>query len=156
MARMRMLLSQIDQVSAGEVVYPPGGRLGPRWQRDVQLVLVHAGSAWITVDGRPRATLEAGAVGLLLPGHREHFAFAADRPTRHSWVQARVADPPMDRLAALPAALPASTALTELVREAVAVARTTAVDRRAAARRARRRGALALRRRGRVTLARRR
>ena len=124
MARMRVLLSQIDQVSAGEVVYPPGGRLGPRWQRDVQLVLVHAGSARITVDGGARATLRAGAVGLLLPGHREQFAFADDMPTRHSWVQARVADPPLQRLAALPAALPASTALAELVREAVAVART--------------------------------
>jgi AraC-like DNA-binding protein len=124
MARMRLLLSQIDQVSAGEVVYPPGGRLGPRWQHDVQLVLVHAGSARIEVDGGARAALRAGSVGLLLPGHRERFEFAGDVPTRHSWVQARVADPPLERLAALPAALPASTALTELVREAVAVART--------------------------------
>jgi len=39
MARIRVLLSEIDPVSVGEVVYPPGGRLGPRWQRDVQLVL---------------------------------------------------------------------------------------------------------------------
>jgi AraC-like DNA-binding protein len=124
MARMRLLLSQIDQVSAGEVVYPPGGRLGPRWQRDVQLVLVHDGSARIAVDDEPHATLRAGSVGLLLPGHRERFAFADDAETRHSWVQARVADPPVERLAALPAELPASTALTELVREAVAVART--------------------------------
>ena len=124
MARMRLLLSQIDQVSAGEVVYPPGGRLGPRWQRDVQLVLVHAGSARITVDGSARAVLHAGSAGLLLPGHREHFAFADDMPTRHSWVQARVSDPPAERLAALPVTLPASTALTELVSEAVSVAQT--------------------------------
>jgi AraC-like DNA-binding protein len=124
MARIRLLLSQIDQVSAGEVVYPPGGRLGPRWQRDVELVLVHAGSARIEVDGDARATLHAGAVGLLLPGHREHFAFADDVPTRHSWVQADVADLPAERFSALPAALPLSTALTELVREAVGVART--------------------------------
>jgi len=121
---MRHLLSEIDQVSAGEVVYPPAGRLGPRWQRDVQLVLVHAGSARIAVDGEPRAALRAGEVGLLLPGHREQFAFAGDAPTRHSWIQARVADLPAERFAALLAALPASTALTELVREAVAVART--------------------------------
>ena len=124
MATMRVLLSEIDPVSVGDVVYPPGGRLGPRWQRDVELVLVHAGSARIAVDGDIRATLRAGSVGLLLPGHREHFAFAGDEPTRHSWVQGRLAYPRVDRLAALPAALPASTALTELVREAVAVART--------------------------------
>jgi hypothetical protein len=119
---MRFLLSQIDQVSAGEVVYPPGGRLGPRWQRDVELVLVHDGHARIAVDGEARAILRAGSVGLLLPGHREQFAFAGDVETRHSWVQVRVADPPVERLSALPAALPASTALTEVVREAVTVA----------------------------------
>jgi AraC-like DNA-binding protein len=126
MARMDLLLSELD-VSAGEVVYPPGGRLGPRWQHDVELVLVHAGSARITVDDVPRARLDAGSVGLLLPGHRESFAFATDVPTHHAWVQARLDDPPaalIDRLTALPAALPASTALTELVREAVAVVRT--------------------------------
>jgi AraC-like DNA-binding protein len=124
MATMRVLLSEIDprQVSVGEVVYPPGGRLGPRWQRDLQLVLVHTGSARITVDDEPPATHGPGVVRLLLPGHREQFAFADGEPTRHSWIQARV--PPPARFAALPAALPASTALTELVREAVAVART--------------------------------
>jgi AraC-like DNA-binding protein len=124
MARMRLLLSEIDPVSVGDVVYPPAGRLGPRWQRDLELVLVHEGSARITVDGRAHATLRAGDVGLLLPGHREHFAFADDEPTRHSWVQGTLAPARIDRLAALPATLPASTALTELVREAVAVART--------------------------------
>jgi AraC family transcriptional regulator of arabinose operon len=114
-------------VSVGDVVYPAGGRLGPRWQHDVELVLVHTGSARVTVDGTPRPLQAAGSVGLLLPGHREHFAFADREPTHHSWVQARLADPPPEllrRLGALPVALPASTALTELVREAVAVART--------------------------------
>jgi AraC-like DNA-binding protein len=121
MAKMSVLLSEIDLVSAGEVVYPPGGRLGPRWQQDVQLVLVHSGSARIAIDDRPPATVTAGWVRLLLPGHRERFAFADDEPTRHSWVQLRVAEPPA-QLAALPVALPASAALTELVAEAVAVA----------------------------------
>jgi AraC-like DNA-binding protein len=124
MATMRVLLSGIDpeQVSVGEVVYPPGGRLGPRWQRDLQLVLVHSGSATVAVDGGQPATHGPGTVRLLLPGHREQFAFAAGERTHHSWIQARVRPPA--RFAALPVALPASTALTELVREAVEVART--------------------------------
>jgi AraC family transcriptional regulator of arabinose operon len=131
---MRLVLSRIDLrpviVSVGEVVYPPGGRLGPRWQHDVQLVLVHEGRARIAIDGGEPAILRAGEVRLLLPGHREQFAFAERDRTRHSWVQARLAGGPGAAmqagmaLAALPHTLPASTALTELVREAVDADRT--------------------------------
>ena len=85
---MRMVLSEVDlRLSVGEVVYPPGGRLGPRRQLDVQLVVVHEGSARIEVDGAERPVLRPGWTALLLPGHRERFAFDAGRPTRHSWVQ---------------------------------------------------------------------
>jgi AraC-like DNA-binding protein len=114
------LLSEIDpiRVSSGTVTYPPGGTLGPRRQADVQLVLLHAGSARVWVDGQMRR-LAAGEVGLLLPGHRERFAFDSAVPTRHSWVQAGV---PRERFEGLPAALPLSPALDALVREAVATA----------------------------------
>jgi AraC-like DNA-binding protein len=129
---VRVLLSEIDVsaelrptwVSVGTVTYPPGGTLGPRTQRDLQLVLVHAGSARVWVDERPRE-IAAGQVGLLLPGHRERFAFDSQRATRHSWLQARVPDLPAslrDRLEGLPAALPLSPALEALAREAVATA----------------------------------
>jgi AraC-like DNA-binding protein len=125
MATMRTLLSEIDpaRVSVGQVDYPPGGRLGPRRQDDLQLVLVHRGSATIAIDDGPPVTHGAGTVALLLPGHREEFAFAADVPTRHSWIQARVGPAP-DGFAALPRALPLSGALADLVAEAVAVTRT--------------------------------
>lgn len=121
MTRMRLLLSEIDpaRVSVGEVTYPPGGRLGPRRQDDVQLVLVLAGSARIAVDDAPPVTHRAGTVALLLPGHREQFAFDDGAPTRHSWVQARLAHPPIG----LPPALPLSRPLADLVRTAVAADR---------------------------------
>jgi AraC-like DNA-binding protein len=116
---MHTLLSETDlRVSAGTVTYPPGGTLGPRTQRDVQLVLLHAGSARVWVDGTMRR-LAAGEVGLLLPGHRERFAFDPGVPTRHSWVQAGL---PGGRFEGLPIALPLSPALDALVREAVATA----------------------------------
>lgn len=127
MATMDVLLSQVDLVSAGEVTYPPGGRLGPRWQHDVELVLVHSGSAQVFIDDRLALELGADAVGLLLPGHHERFEFARTMPTRHSWVQARLADPPahvMDRLARCPRSLAPSTRLGELVREAAEISRT--------------------------------
>jgi AraC-like DNA-binding protein len=101
-------------VSAGEITYPPGGQLGPRRQRDVQLVVLHSGAMTVLVDGAPR-TAAPRTVSLLLPGHQERFVFAADRPTRHSWVQARIAnvDP---RLRALPSSLPLSPAMADLER----------------------------------------
>lgn len=121
MARMRDLLSQIDpgRVSVGEVVYPPGGTLGPRDQDDLQLLLVHRGRATVTVDDGPPATYEAGTVALLLPGRRERFMFAEEEATHHSWVQAHVAEAP----SGLAASLPLSAALAELVRAAVEAAR---------------------------------
>jgi AraC-like DNA-binding protein len=114
-----------SEVSVGDVTYPPGGRLGPRRQHDVQLVLVHEGSMTVTVDGSARPTQRAGTVSLLLPGHTETFAFDTRRPTHHSWVQAHVPDMPDElaqRLSALPMARPLSTALGSLAREARAVA----------------------------------
>jgi AraC-like DNA-binding protein len=118
MARMCTVLSEVDQVSVGEVVYPAGGTLGPRRQRHSQLVLVHTGRARVTVDDAPPLTYPAGSVGLLRPGHRETFAFAVAEPTHHSWVQLHLPGLPAD----LAPVLPASSALTELVRQAVAAA----------------------------------
>jgi AraC family transcriptional regulator of arabinose operon len=73
--------------NAGVVTYPPRATLGPRLQPEYQLVLVHTGSARVTVHGIPRE-IPAGHVGLLLPGTTEFFAFAPDRQTRHSWIAA--------------------------------------------------------------------
>ena len=114
-------LLQPVRVSLGEVTYPPGGTLGPRSQRDLQLVLVHAGSARVWVDGSMRE-LRSGQVGLLLPGHRERFAFDPLVATNHSWVQLHVPGLPASlrrRLARLPTALPLSPALEALTREAL-------------------------------------
>jgi len=105
-------------VSAGEVTYPPGGRLGPRRQRDVQLVVLHTGAMTVWVDGTPRSA-RPRSVSLLLPGHDERFAFAAAEPTRHSWVQAHVPDVPdalLARLTELPHSLPLSSAMADLER----------------------------------------
>jgi AraC-like DNA-binding protein len=127
MATICTLLSQIDlrrvRVSVGEVEYPPAGGLGPRWQHDVELVLLHAGSARIAIDDDPPFLLLPGYVALLLPGHRELFEFDAREDTHHSWVQLKVEDPLPGEVALAPRMLPASDALTELVHGAVSAAR---------------------------------
>jgi AraC family transcriptional regulator of arabinose operon len=111
---MRKMLSEIDRLSVGEVVYPPGGTLGPRRQRDTQLVLVHSGSARVWVDDEPPLVLSGGRVGLLRPGHWERFAFAEREPTRHSWVQL-----PLSLPDGLPREMAATRALTGLLAAAV-------------------------------------
>jgi AraC-like DNA-binding protein len=128
---MCALLSEIDlsggirpvRVSAGEVVYPPEGRLGPRWQHDIELVLVHTGSARIAVDEALPLLLRPESVALLLPGHRESFDFDAHEETHHSWVQLGVDGPVPAHVTQAPRVLAASAGLTELVRAAVAAAR---------------------------------
>jgi AraC-like DNA-binding protein len=120
MATMHMLLSVVD-VSVGEIVYSPGGRLGPRRQRDVELVLVDAGHADVSIDHEPPRRIAAGFVGLLLPGHIERFAFATAELTRHRWVQGRAND--TGRLVELPRVLSASTVLSGLMHAAVTAAR---------------------------------
>jgi AraC-like DNA-binding protein len=125
MATICALLSQIDpraRVSVGEVVYPPAGRLGPRWQHDVELVLVHAGSARIAVDDDPPFVLLPGFVALLLPGHRELFEFDAREDTHHSWVQLNIEEPVPREVALAQRVLLASAALAELVHGAVSAA----------------------------------
>jgi AraC-like DNA-binding protein len=120
MATMRTLLSEIDpaRISVGEVKYPPGGRLGPRRQEDLQLVLVHRGRAAVAIDDEPPFDVQAGGVALLLPGHRETFAFDG---VHHSWVQAHVGEVG-EPFTTLPRSLPLSGALGDLVAQAVAVA----------------------------------
>ena len=110
------------RVSAGEVVYPPGGRLGPRWQHDIELVLVHSGSARIEVDDEPPLLLRPDSLALLLPGHRESFEFDPREETHHSWVQLGAGGPVPDRLVRAPRTLRASAATIQLVREAVSSA----------------------------------
>ena len=68
----------------GEVVYSPGGVCGPRVQHDYQLVILHHGSLDLRLDGK-HIEVPAGHGILLSPGHREHFLFARDRQTHHSW-----------------------------------------------------------------------
>ena len=72
-------------VVIGDVLYPPGGVFGPRIQRDYQLVVIHRGSLRLKLDEQWIEVAEHDGI-LLSPHHREHFYFAADRETHHSWV----------------------------------------------------------------------
>jgi len=90
---MPEILKNISQVNLrmrrgavvfGEVVYPPGGTYGPRIQQDYQLVILHRGELKLRLDDRV-VEVAAGHAILLVPGHREHFTFARDRETFHSW-----------------------------------------------------------------------
>jgi AraC family transcriptional regulator of arabinose operon len=72
-------------VVVGDVLYKPGGSFGPRTQTDFQLVVIHHGSLRLELDRKIYEVPREHAI-LLSPGHREHFFFAPECETRHSWV----------------------------------------------------------------------
>jgi len=94
-----------DDAFFGEVVYPPGGRLGSRVQRDIQLVMLHEGSCRVRVDG-VRHDVAADQLIVLLPGGRESFRFDAKKPSRHSWIAFEYAQRPKRLCAWLGEAMP--------------------------------------------------
>lgn len=101
--------------NAGVVTYAPGAVLGPRRQRQYQLVLVQAGTVSVLVDDRERA-MPPGHVGLLLSDHTEVFSFDRARTTRHSWIAISPAELASDERAALdhaPPCLPLRQAMEE-------------------------------------------
>lgn len=76
---------QRGRVVIGDVLYAKGGSFGPRRQLDYQLVVIHTGFLTLTLDSRVIEVQEGHGI-LLSPGHREHFQFAPNLETRHSWV----------------------------------------------------------------------
>jgi AraC family transcriptional regulator, arabinose operon regulatory protein len=74
---------------AGSVVYPPGGKYGPRVQQDLQLVLLHTGSMKVDIDGS-LLNVPRGHVALLQPGHTEFFSFSETKQTWHRWIAVSV------------------------------------------------------------------
>jgi AraC-like DNA-binding protein len=116
-----------DWVQVGDVVYPPGGVLGPRIQQSLQLVMIHSGEMTVWVDATPYHA-PAATVTLLFPGHEERFAFAASSETYHSYVHIHLAHLPHtlhQRLLALPRTLPLSSALADLTTKALALRTST-------------------------------
>ncbi len=117
-----------ETVQVGEVIYPPGGALGPRVQQWLQLVMIHSGEMTVWIDDQPYYA-PAATVSLLLPGHKERFAFAVQRETHHSFVHIGVAPLPdalEARLRELPWPLPLSTQMADLTVRALAL-RSTAL-----------------------------
>ena len=77
--------SRRGPVIVGDLIHKPGGSFGPRTQTDFQLIVVHQGSLRIELDRKMIDISKEHGI-LLCPGHREHFFFAKDCDTRHSWV----------------------------------------------------------------------
>ena len=100
----------------GEVRYRAGGFCGPRVQRDFQLVMLHSGSARVTVGGATRE-LRTGWAALFRPGGREHFRFSPDGETHHTWCAIASRHAPADLrriLAVAPAEAPCSETFRHL------------------------------------------
>ena len=116
-----------ENILVGDVLYPPGGTLGPRIQPSLELVLLHAGEMTVWIDDEKRFA-PAGSAAVLFPGHEERFAFAADAETHHTYAHLWLGPLPDDlaqRLHQLPWPLPLSTAMTAMMRDALALRQST-------------------------------
>jgi AraC-like DNA-binding protein len=106
-----------SRVQFGEVVYQPGGAVGPRVQKQYQLVLLIRGEANIEVNGHDHP-LPAGHVALFRPKGKEFFRFSQTEETHHSWCSI---DPPLvtaalqRELRAAPFHLPISETMSQLI-----------------------------------------
>ncbi|GAC1398059.1 MAG: AraC family transcriptional regulator [Ktedonobacteraceae bacterium] len=110
-------------VQFGTVTYPSKGKLGPRIQLNLQLVMLHSGSMTVWVDGKLRY-VSANTVCVLFPGHEERFTFDETCETHHSWVHIRapsLREELVARLAQLPWPLPLSLSMTQLTQDALAM-----------------------------------
>lgn len=73
------------RVIFGQIRYLPGGYVGPRMQRDYELIVLHSGSCEVRIDGGPICPFAIGLAYLFRPGHREHFLYDAHTQSHHSW-----------------------------------------------------------------------
>lgn len=107
----------VRSASAGSVVYPPGGRFGPRIQQDLQLVMLYTGEMTVAIDGR-ELHVGPGHVALLKPGHEESFVFSKTEDTWHRWIAVHVPDlasRTMEEIRRLPEFLPLTEEMNRLV-----------------------------------------
>ena len=112
-----------NEVSVGEVVYPPGSSFGPRRQSNLQLMFVHTGHVTIWIDGCPHH-IPAKSALVLYPDHNEHFLFAEECETYHTWLHAYIPqlDPSIQaRFERLEWPLPLSPAMQQLIHDALAL-----------------------------------
>ncbi len=111
-----------DQISVGDIIYPPGSAFGPRLQTNLQLVWVYSGEMTVWIDGAARYA-PAHTVFILFPGHEERFRFAATVETHHSWAHLGLTLPLAlhERLERLPWPLPLSAVMADLIFSALAL-----------------------------------
>ena len=82
---LTLSIQDIAHAAADSIVYPPGGRFGPRVQQDIQLVMLYTGEMNVTVDGR-MISVSPGHVIMLKPGCEESFTFSRTEETWHRWI----------------------------------------------------------------------
>lgn len=114
---MTKFRERIEAVYAGSVVYPPGGKFGPRVQQDVQLVMLYSGEMHVNISGRD-LHVAPGHVALLKPGHEEMFQFSKSEETWHRWIAIHIPDMDcalMDQLNGLPECIPLSEDMNRLL-----------------------------------------
>lgn len=88
----------MEECVAGTVVYPPGGRYGPCYYKEIQLVLLHTGLMDTTMDDRS-FVVRPGQALLIVPTQTVALRFHRETESWHRWI---TMTPAMDMRVAFP------------------------------------------------------
>lgn len=114
---LMVTLESLKSAWAGSIVYLPGGSYGPRYQHDIQLVMLYTGEMNVNIDGR-ELHVKPGNVVLLKPGHEETFTFSKTEETWHRWIAVGIhqLDPSLiEHLYTLPEVIPLTEEMNKLI-----------------------------------------
>lgn len=127
---LNLSIQDIGHATAGSIVYPPGGRLGPRIQQDVQLVMLYTGEMNVEINGR-MVRIGPGHVVLLKPGCEENFTFSRSEETWHRWIAVHINKLPEETtqlLGQLPEYLPLTEEMNRLLDLMLNMQRYASID----------------------------
>lgn len=82
-----------EYVKIGEIVYPPGGSLGPRIQPTIEFIIIYEGEMNVLIDNI-NYFAESNSVTMMLPGHQEFYRFSKNSQTYHRYVHISIQDLP--------------------------------------------------------------
>jgi len=110
-----------DYVKVGEIIYPPGGTLGPRVQPTIEFIIIYEGEMNVFVNNI-NYFADSNSITIMLPGYREFYRFSKNSQTHHSFIHIAIQNLPIklnEYLNQVPKTIPLSEEMELLMKMAL-------------------------------------